>query len=94
MQNRIQYHTLRAGTHKRQKHKTRYTIMANFEELGVNETLRKAIEEMGFVMPMPVQEAVIPHLLDNSSDKQNDLIALAQTGQERLLHSDCRCCRG
>lgn len=54
--------------------------MANFEELGVNETLRKAIEEMGFVMPMPVQEAVIPHLLDNSSDKQNDLIALAQTG--------------
>lgn len=54
--------------------------MANFEELGVNGTLRKAIEEMGFVMPMPVQEAVIPHLLDNSSDKQNDLIALAQTG--------------
>ncbi|MBR2624623.1 MAG: DEAD/DEAH box helicase, partial [Paludibacteraceae bacterium] len=54
--------------------------MANFEELGINGTLRKAIEEMGFVMPMPVQEAVIPHLLDNSSDKQNDLIALAQTG--------------
>lgn len=44
--------------------------------LGVNEDIRKAIEEMGFEYPMPVQEAVIPYLLGNG----NDVIALAQTG--------------
>lgn len=47
-----------------------------FSELGINETLLKAIDEMGFVMPMPVQEAVIPFLLT----EQKDIIALAQTG--------------
>lgn len=50
--------------------------MKNFEELGVSEQIRKAIEELGFVQPMPVQEAVIPYLIDN----QKDVIALAQTG--------------
>lgn len=50
--------------------------MANFEELGVSEILRKGIEELGFNMPMPVQEAVIPYLNNNESD----VIALAQTG--------------
>ena len=50
--------------------------MKTFEELGVSEGIRRAIEEMGFVQPMPVQEEVIPYLLGN----QNDVIALAQTG--------------
>ena len=50
--------------------------MKTFEELGVSEGIRKAIEEMGFVQPMPVQEEVIPYLLGN----KNDVIALAQTG--------------
>ena len=50
--------------------------MKTFEELGVREEIRKAIEELGFVQPMPVQEAVIPYLLGNL----NDVIALAQTG--------------
>ena len=50
--------------------------MKTFEELGVCEPIRKAIEELGFVHPMPVQEAVIPYLLGND----NDVIALAQTG--------------
>ena len=50
--------------------------MRTFEELGVSEVIRKAIEELGFVQPMPVQEAVIPYLLGN----RNDVIALAQTG--------------
>ena len=47
-----------------------------FEELGVNEPLRHAIEDMGFENPMPVQEKVIPHLLEN----EGDVVALAQTG--------------
>ena len=50
--------------------------MKTFEELGVCEQIRKAIEELGFVHPMPVQEAVIPYLLGN----EIDVIALAQTG--------------
>ena len=50
--------------------------MKSFEELGVCESIRKAIDELGFVNPMPVQEAVIPYLLGN----ENDVIALAQTG--------------
>jgi len=50
--------------------------MKSFEELGVSEEIRRAISEMGFVQPMPVQEAVIPYLLEN----RRDVIALAQTG--------------
>ena len=42
----------------------------------MSEGIRRAIEEMGFVQPMPVQEEVIPYLLGNL----NDVIALAQTG--------------
>ena len=38
--------------------------------------IRRAIEEMGFVQPMPVQEEVIPRLLTS----KRDMIALAQTG--------------
>lgn len=50
--------------------------MKTFEELGVNEDIRRAITELGFEHPMPVQEEVIPYLLGNG----NDVIALAQTG--------------
>ena len=50
--------------------------MKTFEELGVSGEIRRAIEELGFVQPMPVQEAVIPYLLEN----KRDVIALAQTG--------------
>lgn len=50
--------------------------MRTFEELGVSEDIRRAIEELGFEHPMPVQEEVIPFLLDT----EKDLIALAQTG--------------
>ena len=50
--------------------------MKTFEELGVCGEIRRAIEEMGFVQPMPVQEAVIPYLLG----ERRDVIALAQTG--------------
>ena len=50
--------------------------MKTFLELGVSEDIRRAIEELGFENPMPVQEEVIPYLLGN----KNDVIALAQTG--------------
>ncbi|MDE6049714.1 MAG: DEAD/DEAH box helicase [Paramuribaculum sp.] len=50
--------------------------MKTFEELGVRDDLRRAIEELGFENPMPVQEKVIPHLLNEDTD----VVALAQTG--------------
>jgi len=50
--------------------------LKTFKELGVSEDICRAIEELGFEQPMPVQEEVIPYLLGNG----NDVIALAQTG--------------
>ncbi len=50
--------------------------MKTFEELGVSPEILKAIYELGYESPMPVQEEVIPHLLGNG----NDVVALAQTG--------------
>ncbi|MDR0681130.1 MAG: DEAD/DEAH box helicase [Dysgonamonadaceae bacterium] len=50
--------------------------MKTFEELGVAPNIRRAIIEMGYESPMPVQEEVIPYLLGN----ENEVIALAQTG--------------
>ena len=53
-----------------------YISLKTFEELGVSEEIRRAITELGFESPMPVQEEVIPYLLGSN----NDVIALAQTG--------------
>ena len=50
--------------------------MKTFEELGVSQEIRRAIEELGYEHPMPVQEEVIPYLLGEN----NDVVALAQTG--------------
>ena len=50
--------------------------MKTFEELGVSPEILKAIKEMGYENPMPVQEEVIRYLLGNG----NDVVALAQTG--------------
>ncbi|MDE7403275.1 MAG: DEAD/DEAH box helicase [Muribaculaceae bacterium] len=47
-----------------------------FADLGVAPELLKAIADMGFEHPMPIQEMVIPHLLA----KDGDVVGLAQTG--------------
>ena len=56
--------------------------MKKFKEIGVNQQICKAIAELGFVNPTEAQKESIPFLLNNDSD----LISLAQTGTERLLH--------
>lgn len=48
-----------------------------FEELGLKEEILKAIGDLGFVEPMPIQEKVTPFLL---GEDKSDLVALAQTG--------------
>jgi len=50
--------------------------MSNFAELGLEENLLKAIEDMGFTTPSEVQEKAIPILLE----KDTDIVSLAQTG--------------
>lgn len=50
--------------------------MNTFETLGLSQPILKSIEEIGFETPTPVQEKVIPHLLEG----ERDLVALSQTG--------------
>ena len=65
----------RDNENKNNNTKTHISTM-NFEELGVRDDLLRAISELGFENPMPVQEKVIPTLLL----KDHDVVALAQTG--------------
>jgi len=48
-----------------------------FAELGLCPEIQRAVAELGFDSPMPVQQAVIPFLL---GDSEHDLVALAETG--------------
>lgn len=49
--------------------------MAAFEELGVMPELICAIEEMGWLLPTPVQQEAIPLIITGS-----DVLAAAETG--------------
>jgi ATP-dependent RNA helicase DeaD len=51
-------------------------IMITFENLGLHKEILTAVNNLGFENPMPVQEQVIPFVMNESCD----LIALAQTG--------------
>nr|MBP6315943.1 DEAD/DEAH box helicase [Chitinophagaceae bacterium] len=50
--------------------------MTTFNELGLNEQLLSAIQEMGFNNPTEIQQKAIPIFLQ----RESDLVALAQTG--------------
>ncbi|MGB3948889.1 MAG: DEAD/DEAH box helicase [Bacteroidia bacterium] len=50
--------------------------MNKFEALGLNNAIVKAVTELGFESPTPIQEKTIPALLTGTTD----LVALAQTG--------------
>lgn len=50
--------------------------MTAFKDLGLEERFLKAIEDLGFENPSPVQEKTIPILLD----RETDMVSLAQTG--------------
>lgn len=47
-----------------------------FKELGLNDALMKAIDDLGFENPTPIQQQTIPLL----TNKSTDVVALAQTG--------------
>lgn len=50
--------------------------MTTFKSMGLGDPILKAVGELGFTQPTPVQEQVIPQIIQN----KQDLIVLAQTG--------------
>lgn len=47
-----------------------------FKEIGLSEPILKALQDLGFENPTPIQEQAIPQLLET----ERDLVGLAQTG--------------
>ena len=47
----------------------------SFYDLGLSEKTLKAVDELGYKDPTPIQEQAIPQIL-----KRNDVIGIAQTG--------------
>ena len=54
--------------------------MNKFEKLGLSEELLKSINELGFEKPTPIQENIIPVILEGY-----DVIGQAQTGTGKTL---------
>jgi len=50
--------------------------MTRFSEIGINDDILKGLSALGFDVPTPVQEQIIPALLE----QRTDLVGLAQTG--------------
>ncbi|MGB8224999.1 MAG: DEAD/DEAH box helicase, partial [Polyangiales bacterium] len=50
-------------------------MINEFESLGVGETLRRALKDVGYTVPTPIQSQAIPQLLLGK-----DLLGIAQTG--------------
>lgn len=50
--------------------------MKKFREMGLDSPIQKAVGELGFHESTPIQERVIPRIIES----QQDIIALAQTG--------------
>ncbi|QHM73710.1 DEAD/DEAH family ATP-dependent RNA helicase [Mixta intestinalis] len=50
-------------------------IQTTFSDLGLNEAILTALNDMGYEKPSPIQAACIPHLLEG-----RDVLGMAQTG--------------
>ncbi|MFN3939594.1 MAG: DEAD/DEAH box helicase [Chitinophagales bacterium] len=50
--------------------------MQTFSDSGLHKSILQAVAELGFITPTPIQQKVIPALLNS----EGDLVALAQTG--------------
>lgn len=55
---------------------TKEKLSMTFQETGLREDIIRATDELGFEQPTPIQEQIIPLILNS----EKDLIALAQTG--------------
>ena len=54
--------------------------MMNFDDFNISDEIKKAIDEMGFTNPTPIQKMAIPEALNGI-----DIIAQAQTGSGKTL---------
>jgi len=54
---------------------TPYVAKHGFGDFGLNETLVKTIDSMGIKIPSPIQDQIIPEILDG-----HDVIGIAETG--------------
>lgn len=52
-----------------------YTPKHKFTEFGLSTQLAKTVEQMGITTPTPIQDQIIPHILEG-----RDVIGLAETG--------------
>ena len=48
----------------------------SFKNLDLNDHILKAVEEMGFIDPTPIQKKIIPEIMNGNKD----IVGLAQTG--------------
>ena len=60
-------------------------MTASFTELGLSQELLKAVEDLGFEEPSPIQVLAIPALLTGK-----DAVGQAQTGTGILSRQQCR----
>ncbi len=51
------------------------TSLIDFQSLGLGEKVRRALRDVGYTEPTPIQSQAIPHLLQD-----RDLLGIAQTG--------------
>ena len=52
-----------------------------FNKMGLDSSILKAVKDLGFEGATPIQEKVIPQILEEN----NDLLALAQTGTGKTI---------
>ena len=57
--------------------------MTNFTDLDLDPKILKAIEDVGYESPTPIQAEVIPLALQG-----RDVLGIAQTGTDNSIHSD------
>jgi len=60
----------------------------SFQEFGLIKPVLKALDDVGYETPTPIQSQIIPLVLMG-----RDVLGQAQTGTGRPLHLRCRCCR-
>ena len=65
-----------AAAETQEQQETPEAPQVTFKDLGLNSYIIKAISEMGFEKPTPVQARIIPTLLS----EEGDVVCLAQTG--------------
>jgi len=58
-----------------------------FDEMGLSKEILMGIQELGYETPTPIQEKVIPILINETCD----VVGLAQTGTGKLLPLVCHC---